>query len=106
MENNEIFDPDLKDVSTFLREQVELCHQMTRAVQDTFYRENNRAAQNSTLKMMTKLVGATATAAAAFNRLKGTQINQTITVLRARNDAGEKTGEGASPQNAKTNGPA
>jgi hypothetical protein len=35
-----------------------------------------------------------------MNKLKGTQINQTITIRRMEKEGGE----GASPQNAKTNG--
>jgi len=99
MENKEIPDPDLQKVSGFLREQVEICHTLTRAMEQTFARETNRAAQDSTLKLMMKLIGATAVAAGAMNKLKGTQINQTITIRRMEKAAGE----GASPQNAKTN---
>jgi hypothetical protein len=49
--------------------------------------------------MMTSLINASAIAAGAMNKLKGTQINQTITIRRMEKEAGE----GASPQNAKTN---
>jgi hypothetical protein len=48
--------------------------------------------------MMTRLINASAVAANAMNRLKGTQINQTITVRRM-----ERAEQGASPENAKTN---
>jgi|GEM_PF-4531378 hypothetical protein len=104
MENKEIPDPDLQKVGGFLREQVEICHTLTRAMEQTFARETNRPAQDSTLKLMMKLIGATAVAAGAMNKLKGTQINQTITIRRMEKEGGE----GASPQNAKTNsgGPA
>jgi hypothetical protein len=104
MENKEIPDPDLQKVSGFLREQVEICHTITRAMEQTFMRESHRPAQDATLKLMMKLIGATAVAAGAMNKLKGTQINQTITIRRMEREGGE----GASPQNAKTNsgGPA
>jgi len=98
METNEITDPDLQKVSSFLREQVEICHTITRAMEQTFSRETNRSAQNATLKLMMKLIGATAVAAGAMNKLKGTQIHQTITIRRM-----EKEGRGASPEIAKTN---
>jgi len=100
MENKEISDPDLQKVSGFLREQVEICHTITRAMEQTFMRESHRPAQDATLKLMMKLIGATAVAAGAMNKLKGTQINQTITIRRMEKDGGE----GAPPQNAKTNG--
>ena len=100
MENNEIPDPDLQKVSGFLREQAELCHALTKSVFDAFCKEP-RSAQDKTLKMMTRLIAASAVAAGAMNKLKGTQIHQTITIRRM-----EKAREGASPQNAKTNSPA
>lgn len=100
MENKEIPDPDLQKVSGFLREQVEICHTITRAMEQTFMRESHRPAQDATLKLMMKLIGATAVAAGAMNKLKGTQINQTITIRRMEKEGGH----GASPQNAKTNG--
>ncbi len=96
MENKEIPDPDLKDVSSFLREQAELCHAITKDVRDTFYKHNTMAGQEDTLRMMTKLIAATATAAGAISRLKGTQINQTIQIQRSQKQAGE----GASPETA------
>ena len=98
MENKDIPDPDLQKVSGFLREQAELCHALTKSVFDTFCTEP-RAAQEKTLKMMTRLIDASAVAAGAMNRLKGTQINQTITIRRM-----EREGQGACPENAKTNG--
>ena len=97
MESKEIPDADLKEVSGFLREQVEICHTMTRSMEQTFGRETNRPAQDATLKLMMKLIGATAVAAGALNKLKGTQINQTITIRRMER-------EGASLENANTNG--
>jgi hypothetical protein len=119
MENNEITDPDLKDVSFFLREQAELCHALTKSVFDAFCKEP-RPSQEKTLKMMTRLINASAVAANAMNRIKGTQIHQTITIRRMErqglpSEASQKTSattaaphekEGASPQNAKTNSPA
>jgi hypothetical protein len=99
MENKEIPDPDLQKASDYLREQVEICHTLTRAMEQTFMRETHRPAQDATLKLLMKLVGATAIAAGAMNKLKGTQINQTITIRRMAKEAGE----GASPQTAKTN---
>ncbi|HEY8947439.1 MAG TPA: hypothetical protein VIM56_01000 [Rhizomicrobium sp.] len=87
----------MQKVGGFLREQVEICHTLTRAMENTFARETNRSAQEATLKLMMKLIGATAVAAGAMNKLKGTQINQTITIRRMER-------EGASPPNAKTNG--
>jgi hypothetical protein len=98
MENKEIPDPDLKEVSSFLREQAELCHALTKSVFDAFCKEP-RSAQEKTLKMMTRLIAASAVAAGAMNKLKGTQINQTITIRRMEKEGGK----GASPQNAKTN---
>jgi hypothetical protein len=98
MENNDIPDPDLQKVSGFLREQAELCHALTKSVFDTFCTEP-RAAQEKTLKMMTSLINASAIAAGAMNKLKGTQINQTISIRRMEKEGGE----GASPENAKTN---
>ena len=98
MENNALPDPDLDDVSGFLREQVELCHRLTKSVFNTFCDEP-RTAQDKTLKMLTRLIAASATAAGAMNRVKGTQIHQTILIQRMEKQAGE----GASPQNAKTN---
>jgi hypothetical protein len=95
MENKEISDPDLQKVSSFLREQAELCHALTKSVFDAFCKEP-RSAQEKTLKMMTRLIAASAVAAGAMNKLKGTQINQTITIRRMER-------EGASPENAKTN---
>ena len=97
LENKDIPDPDLKDVSGFLREQAALCHSLTKSVFDAFCKEP-RASQEKTLKMMTRLINASAVAANAMNKLKGTQINQTITIRRM-----EREGQGASSENAKTN---
>jgi hypothetical protein len=106
----------LQKVSGFLREQAELCHTLTKSVFDTFCTEP-RPAQEKTLKMMTRLINASAVAANAMNRLKGTQINQTITIRRMEreglpSEASQKTSartatphaqDGASLENAKTN---
>jgi hypothetical protein len=87
---------DLDDVAGLLREQLAFCHNATRALYNTFCCEQKREAQDETLKAMTRLVQATASAASALNRVTGTQIHQTITIAHMR-------GEGAPLENAKTN---
>jgi hypothetical protein len=98
MESNDIPDPDLKDVAGFLREQAALCHDMARDLRAVFYKETNRPAQESSLHLMTKLMAATATAAGAMGRLKGTQTQQALAAARIRkseNGDSAKTNSGS-----------
>ena len=91
----------LDDVAGLLREQLSFCHDATRSLFKTLSNEQTREAQDETLKAMTRLVQATASAASALNRVTGTQIHQTITIAHLRE-------EGAPLENTKTNsgGPA
>ncbi|MBS0275483.1 MAG: hypothetical protein JSR55_14115 [Proteobacteria bacterium] len=98
MENKDIFDPDLKDVTGFLRNQAAVCHDMAQDLRAVFYKETNRAAQESSLHLMLKLMAATAAAAAAMGRLKSTQTQQVLAAARARkseNSDSAKTNSGS-----------
>ena len=90
MENKGISDPDLQEVSGLLREQAQLCHDLTRTVRETFFKETNRAAQDDTLQMMLKLMSATAASAGAMGRLKSTQIQHTLATVRlSKSESGD-----------------
>ncbi|HEY5337104.1 MAG TPA: hypothetical protein VIJ85_02785 [Rhizomicrobium sp.] len=96
MSANTQADPDLKAVAAMLREQIEQCHDMARGLYDSVCAPHTtRPLQEETMKTLTRLVQASASAASALKRLKGSESRQTITVER---DGGGRTGE-----NPKTN---
>ena len=97
IENKEFSTPEIDEASTYLREQLTQCQIAIRSCFD-FSKSDGYSTQYhwDAMKMATRLMQASAAAASALKRLKGTESRHTIRIEQG--EGGDPT-----PKKSKTN---